>query len=391
MPAVSEACPVLAAILDNNLQLMPGAIRRVLIMYEDPEFFLGDNCIILYKIGLFRNFFGEDTLIDINFLTEKYLEKYQAICKQSPGFSRVICLPPETVAYNEYDVVLCISADERPFLDVLRQRYTSLNAPPPRFAVFSFSQVVFVRKKNIQPAVFPLYEQLRTYMESLADQPYELFLSPEEQAWGNKWLEERGMQQHEQLFVLVDNASHRQKLLRLDTYYKLLLHLLDKPHSRILIFDESGMGKEAFYRKWLGDKLMERFIFSNGLKLREDLCLIGSAYTKLVFGPCTGLLHCASGIFNHLVAQGAPVASTPALIVYTGPWDAQFWWDTSPLIDCLVLRNTNGRKEMATLQSLDAAEKARVDNRLDCSEYTKEMLADYIDQRLNKSVPVPVN
>jgi hypothetical protein len=144
------------------------------------------------------------------------------------------------------------------------------------------------------------------------------------------------------------------------------------------------MGKELFYREWLGEKYMSRFIFSRGLTLREDLCLISSGYTKLVFGPCTGLLHCASGIYNNFRRHGLREAALPALIVYTGPWDAQFWWGKSPLVDCLLLPRMAADKQLAVLNDLDENEQRLFNNRLDCSEYTALMLTGYIDNKLNK-------
>lgn len=369
-------------LLHSNLKLKPESIERVLFIYDDDVFFLGDNCMILYKLGLCKHFFGDHASVDINFLRGEYLEKYEGICKNNLNFSGLISQKLKHIPYDTYDVVICISLDERPLLEALHDAYPHTDTDGRCPAVFSLSKAVFSRKKNMKPPVFPLFEALYRYTESLKDRPYELYISPAEKDWGNRWLEARGLKKDDELFIIVDNASHRKKLLRLDVYYKFLLHLLRREKARILIFDETGMGKEMFYKEWLGDQYFHRLIFSNKLTLREDLCLVSSDYTRLIFGPCTGMLHCASGIYNHFRRMGIRASGLPALIVYTGPWDADFWWSASPLVHCLVLRNVMGQKKMTALSELSQAEKRYLEDRFDCDAYTSEMLTGYIDSRL---------
>lgn len=365
----------------NNLMLDPTAVKRVLVIYDDDSFFLGDNCIILYKLGLCRHFFGANAVMDVNFVASAYLEKYRDLCRHNPNFDQLVCLPADQVDYDRYDIIVCICLDEMPLLKGLERKYRDMS--PPRFAVFSFSQIVFMRKENVQLPVFPFYEALFDYTAAINDKPCELYVSAAERQWGNRWLEDRGIKTGEELYIIVDNASDKDKLISLDTYYHFLLHVLNRPHTKILIFDERNLGKETFYRAWLGEEKADRFIFSNGLSLREDLCIIAADYTTLVFGPCTGLLHCASGICNNAIRNGVSPLNLPAIIVYTGNWDADFWWGKSPLVECLLLRKADGQKQLAVLNELAAAERVFVKGeRLDCREYTADMLNEYLDKRL---------
>jgi hypothetical protein len=70
---------------------------------------------------------------------------------------------------------------------------------------------------------------------------------------------------------------------------------------KILIFDEKNAGKEALRRNGLNDDALEDFVFVTGQSLRQAICLLSTDCIRLIFGPCTGLLHCASGIYNFFV------------------------------------------------------------------------------------------
>lgn len=135
----------------------------------------------------------------------------------------------------------------------------------------------------------------------------------------------------------------------------------------------------------LGDELMEKFIFSKGLSLRQAICLLASSHTRLVFGPYTGLMHCASGIYNNYVSNGLDKAQTPVLITYTGKYlpdegHVYLWWNNAPLVNVLVLRNRNNSKTMLLMDDLNDVERVTNDG-LECAEYTARMLAEFVNQK----------
>jgi hypothetical protein len=267
-------------------------------------------------------------------------------------------------------------------LEILAEKYGQAADGNWRTAMYSLSEKVLFHPSETLHIVFPEYEELARFGSGYAYQP-NLYITPEEKKWGDSWLEEHGIKENEQLFVVLDSSSSRGKLLNIGIYFELLSYFLDIPGVRVLIFDEKGIGKNAFYREWLDEEKVSRIIFSERLKLRQDLCLIGSGYTRLVFGPCTGLLHCASAIYNNFVRNGMPVSQVPVMITYTGKYErpgnnAQMWWGSSPFVHCLVLRQTMRGKQAILLSSMGEHEKTDTIRVLPCKEYTFSMIVGFL-------------
>jgi hypothetical protein len=156
--------------------------------------------------------------------------------------------------------------------------------------------------------------------------------------------------------------------------------------NRILIFDENNVGKEEFYTAWMGKEKASRIIFVKENSLREAIKILSSKYVKLIIGPCTGTLHCASGIYNHFAENGLPAEQVPLIITYTGVYyteakeikNPHFWWKNSPLVTCLLLRQHHDQVKMVELRELDVEEAQRHDVQIPCSAYTSRMLIDFI-------------
>ncbi|HEX8529308.1 MAG TPA: hypothetical protein VF646_04775, partial [Cytophagales bacterium] len=184
-------------------------------------------------------------------------------------------------------------------------------------------------------------------------------------------------------------ASSRDKVLGITVYFEFLKSILQDGNAKVLIFDENTIGKEEFYRQWLGDETADRIIFSKGLSLRDNLCLIGSRHTRLVVGPCTGLMHCASSIYNNYVSNGMDPRDVPLIVVYTGQYSkanksAHYWWEGAPLVNCLLLKAKNNRKEVVLLSSLPDAER-ELNDTLPCRDYTAGLLTEFIHRKMSVS------
>jgi hypothetical protein len=268
-------------------------------------------------------------------------------------------------------------------LDFLSEKYgekicnSQFNA-----AVFSISALLLIPREQ-SSYIFPSCVELIKYM--MQPNPGEIYITQEERDWGSLWLEERGITKGERLFIMCDSSSTKSKVLSRTVYFDLLNELLSINDSRILIFDEGNVGKEEFYQKWLGANNMKKFIFSKGLSLRDNLCLIASSYTKMVFGPCTGLMHCSSAMYNYYVRCGMDQQDIPLMITYTGIYtkenkNADFWWGRSPLIHCLLLKEKDGNAELVELDKLNEKERSTVET-LPCSAYTKEMLVGFLKNK----------
>ncbi|NSL91001.1 hypothetical protein ECE50_029520 [Chitinophaga sp. Mgbs1] len=363
-------------------------LRKVLVLYEEKTTLLGDSCIKSDKFRYFKSFLQAEE-IHINFTNRQNQKFYEGLLQNNPYLQSVTSLPWEAIPFHEFDAVICIAYNEDRFLEFLHQRYgEAIAAGRMKLPVFSMSRHI-LRPEEDGVYIFPENAALFEYMKT--PRLGELYISKEERAWADQWLESQGMEKDEQLFIMLDSSAVRSKLLPMDVFFDLLKQVLQADRIKVLIFDEQGIGKEAFYREWLGDDAMKKLIFSSRLTLRQDLCLIGSGYTRTVFGPCTGLMHCASGIFNHYLANGMDPAKKPLLLVYTGwygkeRYDINLWWENAPLVNCLLLKERNNIREIVLLSELNAAEKQAEDN-LPCTDYTAEMLKGFLAERFGILVP----
>ncbi|OQP67534.1 glycosyltransferase family 9 protein [Niastella populi] len=361
-------------------------VKSVILLYEDPDAYIGDSFIRLLHLKPVRGFY-QNARISLNYLKKDYTFIYSALLQNNPYLDELHQMQWAEIPFESYDVILCLTFDERELLEHLAMRYgqqiSDGSFTPCVFSIFTKGAF---RLSNIVPFIFPKHEELFAYSAQIMEQTgREIYITDEERHWGNTWLKDRGLQADEDLFIVVDAASQRHKLLDIAVYFEFLKYLLHKPKSKVLIFDENDIGKQDFYREFLEDELAARLIFSKENSLRLNICLMSTSQVKMVFGPCTGPMHCASGVYNNFVKNGMPREQVPLIIVYTGKnklTTASFWWSTSPLVKCLLLRTTNKNVEMVLLTDLSGEERTRMDNQADCSRYTTEMLIDFVDRNL---------
>lgn len=376
--------PTLDKILQNNAALDTASIKQVLILHEEKLVTIGDWCIRFDRLKYLKSFL-ENARVTINFTAEGINKLSNALLKNNPHLHTVTARKWQEIAFEKYDFIISISYNEPAILAYLHEKYGSLiQSNQFRVCVYTMSQLMLTPDVAAVP-VFPVNQELIGHFEKLKA-PAELFITKEEQQWANEWLKEKGMKENEQLFIILDSTTRRDKLLKMQVYFEWLMAILKREDVKVLIFDETSKGKKEFYSEFLGEDLMAKFIFSNSLSLREDICLLGSSYTKLVFGPCTGLMHCASSIYNNYVNNGLDRNQVPVMITYTGKYPpmekhAYLWWSNAPLVHVLVLRNKNYQKTMLLLDDLNEEEKITNDG-LPCSEYTAPMLIDFVNQQL---------
>jgi len=375
----------LALIAENNNSIDRHEVKRILIIYEEQDFFIGDSCIMFDKFKACKLFFSNAS-VDINFNIEKYIDGYKAVLKANPNIDNIPGLKWEEIDYNNYDLIFCVTHQEELLLQIISEKHSDdLRDGTFKTAVFSFSRQIIDNLENGQ-VVFPSYDAFLEFSSNDLG-PMELFIDEEEKVWANDWLKNKGLKENEKLLILLDSTSVKSKLLQVTVYYEMLMELLKMQDIKVLIFDEKNIGKEAFYRQLLGPALAQKFIFSNGLDLRKAITLLSSDKVKLIFGPCTGLMHCASGIYNNLVKNGLEENKVPLMITYTGKYhkqneNAHYWWHNAPLMNCMIIRQKNGLKEMVLLHKLTENEKHSVNDTLDCSEYTSKMISGFLDKHL---------
>lgn len=375
-------------IVQNTSAIVNDNTRQILVLYEEKIVFIGDCCIRFDKFRYFRSFLNNAT-ITINFAVRENSKFYEGLLKNNPHVDDITTLEWTEIDFEKYDVVFCVAYREEKLLQFLYEKYGSaIIGSQFKLAVYSISELILpsVSHGNY---IFPVNKDLIAHVRK--PQPGELYISKEEQQWANQWLESKGLERHEDLYIICDSTSIREKLLKITVYFEFLATLLRGKKAKALIFDEGNIGKEEFYRQWLDAATMDKLIFSKSLGLRDNLCLIGSSYTKMVFGPCTGLMHCSSSIYNNYLANGIDIRDIPLLITYTGQYiienkNANFWWSSAPLVNCLMLKKRNNKNEIVLLSSLPEDERD-LDDTLACTEYTTGMLMDFINSKLHQYTP----
>lgn len=378
----------LEKIVHNNQLLDIASVKQVLILHEEELTNIGD-WVLRFDMLKYLKGYLQHADITINFTAEGANIIYDALLKNNPHLHAVTAMKWQEIDFEKYDLVISVSYNEPAILAYLHERYSSsILSDQFRLCVFTMSHYMIKQKPDVKP-LFPIHKELGLYAEKNRT-PVELFVTKEEQQWADSWLREKGLRENEQLFIILDTTTRREKLLSMPVYFGLITDLLKRENVKVLNFDEANIGKEKFYSELLGAKLTGKFIFSKGLSIREAMCLLASSYTKLVFGPCTGMMHCASGIYNNYVSNGLNKARAPVLITYTGKYlpdegHVYLWWNNAPLMNVLVLRNRNNKKTMLLLDDLNEVERV-INDGLPCADYTAPMLVEFV----NKKIPYRV-
>ena len=373
---------LLQHILACNEKCEKENVKNILILYDERVCFIGDSCMRFDMLEIFKSFF-KNARVQLNWQNVTYNDIYFAILKNNPYIDEMSNHDWQDINFRLFDVIICINYKESYLLEILTNRYeSSINYNHCKTAIFSMSSLALNLTNKSVTTVFPNHNELTEFVNQYPHTP-QVYISNEEKEWANQTLKMYGLEEDEQLVILLDSSSSRAKLLKMDVYFKVLEHILSMNKTKILIFDEKGLGKKLLYKEWLTKEQAGKIIFTTNLNLRQALCIMSSNYTKLILGPCTGLLHCASGIYNTFVRNSMKTDDVPVMITYTGKYEreddnANLWWGTSPLVNCLILRKTATGKEVKMLSELSDQEKQESKNILPCSEYTSAIIIDYL-------------
>lgn len=374
---------ILSKLIENSSNLKKEQISDILILYEEEVTYLGDSCMCFDKYRYIKSFLNEAN-IHINFKNTKGSRIYKSLLENNPYLDKVTeSLDWQALDMDRYQIIFCVSYREDDLLSFITETYGAqiLNGRW-RGALFSLSALL-LKYESYQRFIFPVYTELVNFL--IKQRPGELYVSPAERLWANEWMEAKGINNDDQLFVIIDSSSSKEKLLQISVYFDFISKLLEQPKTKLLIFDEKNIGKDVFYYEWLGREFERRIIFSKRQTLREDLSLLSSSYVKMIFGPCTGLMHCASSIYNFFKATMLPRPFIPLIVVYTGEYtkgnfDANFWWGNAPLVKCLLLDKKDNQKQLVLLSDIENAASTKP---LPCSEYNSSLLRDFVFNTLN--------
>lgn len=356
-------------------------IRKILILYDEKIVYIGDSCQKFDRLRFVKRFF-HDALLDFNTQPENCARVYRALLQGNPYINNFLNLKWQEIDFLAYDLVITVTHEEECLLELFRERYAAPEYESRRPVLMSLSRIILNPGNPVSESGIPEYKELQDFVISCEEKVKpELYISAAEKEWGNNWLRDNGLGKTQRLYILVDSASTKEKLLRDDIYFEVVAEMLKRERTKLLIFDENDTGKKESYTARLGRSASKKIIFCSGLGLREALCIVGSDATRLIFGPCTGLLHCASGIYNVFSKNKSPRRRPPLMITYTGIYkkpgeNAQLWWGKSTLVHCLLLRDYGNGKQISLLRDIEKDEKTILTPSLPCSEYTAPLLID---------------
>lgn len=343
--------PVLEAIRNTPFPSHKVNLRRPLLYIYVESFGIGDCVLYFSRIKAISEFLG-NTDFDVAINPQHY-----ELMKYHPLVNRFF-LELDEVEFTNYDLVITFSNCEFYLAHFLHKRYgNAILSGAMKIAVYSL-----FHGEDEQMSIFSNLMELEVFIKVTCEEQlalkHELYISEEEHAAADSWFEANGMGQgNEHVVVLLDSTSDRNKLMGIECFEQLLRHFLNWKNCTILIFNPESFDKRDIYQEMLGPELVQRMIFVREKDLRKNFCLLSSKYVKMVIGPCTGLLHCAEGIYNTMEQQGRLPRERPVLVAYIGPpaagdkSDKWSWWGNTHVHCCYIEKDSEGKKIVKRLVS----------------------------------------
>ncbi|PZR16215.1 MAG: hypothetical protein DI539_17835 [Flavobacterium psychrophilum] len=344
-------------------------VRRLLLIYELEKNFIGDSCRRFAKLEQFKTFFP-NAVMDMNAIG--YYAPTAMLLKNNPYIGAITNLPWQRIEFDKYDIIICVTDLEQELKAILEEK-GNLNESYLKLPVYSV---------GIPKRVFPEYDELNSQLvNSDPNNPtrdaVKLYVDEKERRWANEYLGNMGINDEERVIFFLDTSTSSEKVLNEKNQIEILSYFASMSNTKIIVFDEDNKGKKDFYLSRTDEAISEKLLFVNGLNLRQTICLLASNFTKMVFGPSTGLMHCASGVFRNYVNLGMPPEEVPLILVYLSnepkgfiEWD---WWGDS-LATCSVLKEHAGVRKLTRLTA---------DNQeglLSSSEYTQALFIDFLNE-----------
>jgi hypothetical protein len=329
--------------------------------------------------------------LDINLPDPAEYRIAAEVLKNDPLVGRCVNLPYGEIPYWEYQAVLHYTVfRDCEIARVLIEHYERfLAASPGGIAFYSLP----ANQWDLENLYGDSWRDFR-YPLPLLNAPPEVFLGAignhyiyldaEERAWAASWLAQAGVSPDDGLIVFVDEASVREKVLQPHCSLRVLEHFLSMDGVKVLMYDIRDQGKKDFYRRRLSPELFEKIIFSTRNGLRRDLALLAASNVKMIFGPDTGIMHCASGVHSALVADNPALdAERPLILVYAGRWMGfnmwNFWSNSSAC--CVLPYETPFGIVLKPLQESPRADEEFQRALQGVSTVTPGLMIDFIESR----------
>ena len=369
---------LLEELTERSKDLNKLSVEKALVLFEVERFFIGDTCDRMAylkvcsavfpnaKVDLFTNQPGIAHLMKNNIYVN-----YLII---SEAYSQI--------NFPQYDIVICLSHKESDILSHLNGVYEKQGDShlPKVYSIPDLND-----KNHGIKIIFP---PLPITTEEVTADRMEIFISKTEARWANQWLRNAGVGKEDSVVIFLDSAGDRSKLMSTSEQFELIKQILKYQEDKILIYDENGMNKKLFYISWLGAKIVaDRFIFAEKSALRESICLMAADAIRMIIGPCTGLMHCASAVYQHMLSANTRKENeVPVLLTYRGkvqdPIDSPYRWWGNSLCDCaLIVASEENGKRIRELSEQDREMSNALNGLLPAQEITGMLLYSHIQKQ----------
>lgn len=361
--------------------------KRVIIIHEVKKVLIGDSLFLLAYLKKMKEFFINATIC-VNSRSSHKL--FGVLLQNNPYVTEVNNLKWDDIDFRGYDVIVYNFFDEvyeKDFIDLFYKKYFK-EIKENLFRPTIFSHIILPRSERYKPAVdlFPFTEEFNIFLnekEKFIRTSVEIWVTEEERKQADLWLFKNGLRIDEKCLIFVDESGNMQKVLDLFCYIDILEFFLGIDKIKILIFDPQRIDKKNnIYRELLEADKFNKLIFVEGRDLRRDIGLLASHYTRLIFGPSTGIMHCAVGVYNYFIRikKNASIEDIPILLTYICDWDDNvdetWWWDGS-IADCImVVREALGTKKIVKLSQENL--KKYKDKLLGVDEYSSVSIIYYM-------------
>lgn len=351
---------MLTKILAVNERRKGTTYRRVLILDDyKRRLYIGDSTIWLSLIRRLLRCCGsyEDVVIncDNSRLLPRLSELYEKAFQGNVSFQG---LSWDQINFDSYDLIILET-------DIVLKFF--LHIHPLLHAVSLKNTSIYTISPLIDRPLVHTYNWgfFENHLENEAGEPgdltlssdKEIFISEEERMVAELWLKEKGLTDDDDLIIILNGSSRDEKIILPEEFTKLIKLMLQQKNSKILVFNTDYANEETLQ---LTVDQKERFIYAPFQGIRRDLNIIVSRFTKVVIGPCTGILHLANGAFVYLLnKQLIAIDKLPFMMVYTGlqQHDVNYlphnWWNNS-LVKCAVIIKINGEDALVALDEIIA-------------------------------------
>ncbi|SFW13618.1 glycosyltransferase family 9 protein [Chitinophaga sancti] len=363
---------LLQKITQNNKRI---PIRKILILDDyKRSFFIGDSTVWVRFYKKVLRHCGDYTETVINCNNQRTGPRLQELYTTTFGAHvSISCLPWEQLDLSHYDLILVEGDLVLQFLLYIAPMYDTVLQHTAIYTITALKQDDFDDRYG-----WEFFKNSIASGNPAADK--EIYISPSEIATADTWLENKGICQDDYLVILQNGSTEDKKVILFNEFVKLLQSLLQKEKVKVVIFDVPGGNTEESIQPFLTAAEYNNVIFVSGMGLRKDMSLIASRYTRLVIGPCTGILHLANGALTYLVNNGhTQNRHVPFLLVYTGiqahdeaylPYN---WWRHS-LVHCAVIVN----QHLVSLENSPADITTFQQTAGEVQHITAQMLMDYL-------------